>query len=107
MKKILYFILALSTINGVIAQNATADKQNELKKNTIVVSNKSYMQYSKDQEDAPFEDQSFYKNNNGSRVAEDYVGYSSYDLVSNASAPNRLLGVNIKPGISNGSSNKS
>ena len=91
MKKIVYIILALSTINGVIAQNATADKQAALKKTTIAVSDKSYMQYTKDREGVPLQDQSFYKISNGSRVAGDYVGYSSYDLVTNASAPNRLL----------------
>lgn len=49
------------------------------------------MQYAKDREGVPLQDQSFYKISNGSRVAGDYVGYSSYDLVTNASAPNRLL----------------
>jgi len=74
MKKIVYIIFVISTIKHDIAQNATADKQQPLKKNTIAVSNKSYMQYSKDQDGVPLEDQSFYKNGNGSRVAGDYVG---------------------------------
>ena len=83
-------MFAFCTIKSAVAQNATAAHQQELKSKTVAKSGQSFLQYLNEPEGIPFNDNTFYKSNN-SRVAGDFVGNTSYDLNTNASAPNRIL----------------
>jgi len=89
MKKMFYFLMAVS-ISGVLqAQNATASKNSELNRLTKSVSDQSIRVSKPADADIPYQN-SFYKSS-GSRAGGDFVGNTTYDLPTNGSSPSRLL----------------
>ncbi|MBC8173029.1 MAG: hypothetical protein H7X71_03900, partial [Chitinophagales bacterium] len=90
MRKIIYFLAAFFVSNNLHAQNATADKNTQLKNLLTIVSSQAIQVSAFSDIAGPLDQTSFYTKT-GARAGGDYVGYTSYDLPTNGTAPNRLL----------------
>ncbi|MEZ5013612.1 MAG: hypothetical protein R2794_04910 [Chitinophagales bacterium] len=90
MKKLSALSAALLLVATAFSQNATADQNAALRQKTISVSNVTYPMHIAPADMSPVQQNTFFAKS-GARAGGDEVGYTSYDLPTNGSAPQRLL----------------